>query len=220
MFTGITEEMGTVIRIDKKEGFFRLSLSGKIIFGDLKIGDSVSVNGVCLTAAEIKNDSFTADVMDITMQRSSLGKLISGERVNLERAMPASGRFGGHIVSGHIDCTCRILSISKKGNSLIFEIGTKPEDMRYIVERGSIAVDGISLTVAETSESSFKVSLIPHTLEETTMHYRKPGDIVNIEWDIIGKYVEKLMQSEKKKKGITEEFLMENGFLAKGEKNV
>ena len=187
-----------------------------MILEDLKIGDSVAVNGVCLTATSIGAGGFTADVMHETLNRSSLGALQKGSHVNLERAMLANGRFGGHIVSGHIDGTGTIGSIQKDDNALWYTILADAKLLRYIVEKGSVTIDGISLTVADVQSDRFAVSLIPHTAKVTVLGEKRTGDIVNLETDIIGKYVEKLMkptvEETKQKSGITMEFLAENGF--------
>jgi riboflavin synthase len=158
-----------------------------------KIGDSIAVNGICLTVTGLTSDGFTADVMSETMKRTSLSMLGRGDRVNLERAMAADGRFGGHIVSGHIDGTGTIREYKKDGNAEWVTVDASPDILRYIVEKGSIAIDGISLTVAEVDKSSFRVSIIPHTAGETTLLTKHTGDPVNLETDIIGKYVGKLL---------------------------
>lgn len=215
MFTGIVEEIGKVVNIKKGAKSSVLTIQGKKIFQDLNIGDSVAVNGVCLTARTFSRNTFTADVMNETLNRSSLGNLRNGSYVNLERAMLANGRFGGHIVSGHIDGTGSIVKIQKDDNSIWYTISASEDLMKYIVEKGSIAIDGISLTVAKVNNKSFSVSIIPHTAEETILSHRSVGDNVNLENDIIGKYVEKLISFEDKKKSesnITMEFLIKNGF--------
>lgn len=215
MFTGIVEEVGTVREIRKGQTSSFIEIQAKTVLSDVHIGDSIAVNGVCLTVTEFSADSFRADVMNETLNRSSLGSLRSGSHVNLERAMPANGRFGGHIVSGHIDGTGVITDIRRDGISVWYIIGTTAAVMRYIVEKGSVAIDGISLTVAKVTDSSFSVSIIPHTAEQTVLSYKKTGDTVNLENDIIGKYVEKLMNpqnSPKEPNGITMEFLAKNGF--------
>ena len=215
MFTGIVEEVGTVREIRKGQTSSFIEIQAKTVLSDVHIGDSIAVNGVCLTVTEFSADSFRADVMNETLNRSSLGSLRSGSHVNLERAMSANGRFGGHIVSGHIDGTGVITDIRRDGISVWYTIGTTAAVMRYIVEKGSVAIDGISLTVAKVTDSSFSVSIIPHTAEQTVLSYKKTGDTVNLENDIIGKYVEKLMNpqnSPKEPNGITMEFLAKNGF--------
>lgn len=215
MFTGIIEEIGIIQSIKKNNKSSVLSIQGKKIFEDIHIGDSISVNGVCLTVTTFSNKTFTADVMNETLSRSSLGSLKNGSYVNLERAMSSSGRFGGHIVSGHIDGTGRIIKIKRDDNAIWYTIIVEDGLIRYIVEKGSVAIDGISLTIANVNESSFSVSIIPHTSQETTLSHRLVGDIVNIENDVIGKYVEKLINFEKNKKdesNITMDFLINNGF--------
>ena len=194
MFTGIVEEMGTVRRLNQSPNRCELDLSASKVLEGTQIGDSIAVNGVCLTVIRMGSGHFTADVMPETLRRSSLGILRSGSSVNLERAMAANGRFGGHIVSGHIDGTGTIASKVPEGNAQIVTISAAPNLLRYIVEKGSIAIDGISLTVASVTKSSFSVSLIPHTGACTTLLSKRPGDPVNLETDVIGKYVEKLMQ--------------------------
>ena len=216
MFTGIVEEMGQIRSIVRGASSAILSIEANLILEDLKIGDSVAVNGVCLTATSIGAGGFTADVMHETLNRSSLGALQKGSHVNLERAMLANGRFGGHIVSGHIDGTGTIGSIQKDDNALWYTILADAKLLRYIVEKGSVTIDGISLTVADVQSDRFAVSLIPHTAKVTVLGEKRTGDIVNLETDIIGKYVEKLMkpavEETKQKSGITMEFLAENGF--------
>lgn len=202
MFTGIVEEKGRIC--ESIGGTGKLKIEGNIIFSDLKIGDSVCTNGVCLTAERIEGKTFTADVMPETLRRSNLGALRAGSFVNLERAMSADGRFGGHIVSGHIDGMGRLISVRNEGNAALVTIGAPDELMRYIVQKGSVAIDGISLTVAALYSDAFVVSVIPHTLQSTALGDRKTGSAVNIECDIIGKYVEKLVG---RKSGITREML-------------
>lgn len=216
MFTGIIEEIGTVTAIKKSALESRLTISAERIFSDLKTGDSVAVNGVCLTVSVISGNTFTADVMNETFSRTSLAALSSGSHVNLERAMAADGRFGGHIVAGHVDGTGIIKDIRKDGNAVWFIIGASPEVLKYIVEKGSVAIDGISLTVAEVTKNNFSVSTIPHTLSQTILAEKKTGDAVNLENDIIGKYVERLMGFTKRNKTdkgrVTLELLARNGY--------
>ena len=181
----------------------------------LKIGDSVAVNGVCLTVCSKDSGGFTADVMHETLNRSSLGCLSVGSRVNLERAMAADGRFGGHIVSGHIDGVGCIRALQRDDNALWYTVEAAPQVLRYIVEKGSIAMDGISLTVVAVTDTGFTVSIIPHTQDETTLVKKKIGDVVNLENDVIAKYVEKLMRPAapvEPKGGLTLDFLLANGF--------
>ena len=214
MFTGIVEEMGTVRRLNQSPNRCELELSAAKVLEGTQIGDSIAVNGVCLTVIRMDKDHFTADVMPETLRRSNLGQLKTGSKVNLERAMAADGRFGGHIVAGHIDGTGTIRSMQPEGNAVLVTISAAPELLRYVVEKGSIAIDGISLTVARVDSETFSVSIIPHTQSNTILADRKVGDRVNLETDIIGKYVEKLLQPQetKKESRITMEFLQEHGF--------
>ena len=215
MFTGIVEEKGKIryIQLGGESGV--LSVKAKKVLQGTKIGDSIAVDGVCLTVTSLQPDGFTADVMTETMRRSSLGSCKAGSQVNLERAMAADGRFGGHIVSGHIDGTGVVRSMVREENAIWVSIETSPQILRLIVEKGSICIDGISLTVAKVDEAGFQVSVIPHTGEETTLLEKVPGNLVNLENDVIGKYVEKLLglnKKEKKESGITMEFLEKFGF--------
>lgn len=215
MFTGIIEEIGSIQGIQHGSQSAVLSIQCKKVLEGTQVGDSIAVNGVCLTVTELGKDGYHADVMAETLRRSSLGALRSGSRVNLERAMAADGRFGGHIVAGHIDGTGKIEEIRRDETAVWYRVSAEPEVLRYIVEKGSITIDGISLTVAAVSENDFQVSIIPHTQANTILADRVVGDIVNLETDIIGKYVEKLLTGSKpedKKSKITMEFLMENGF--------
>ena len=193
MFTGIIEEIGTVKKISLGGKSGSLEIGAKKVLEGTAVGDSIAVNGVCLTVTGMNSSSFTADVMAETVRRSSLGSLSVGSDVNLERAMAANGRFGGHIVSGHIDGTGTISHLVREENAVWVHVKTSAEILRLIVEKGSIAIDGISLTVALVNETEFAVSVIPHTAEETTLLSKKVGDTVNLENDIVGKYVEKLL---------------------------
>ncbi len=208
MFTGIVEETGIVTKIVRGAKSVKLTVKAKMIFDDLKIGDSVSTNGVCLTVTEINDDKYSADVMNETLNRSSLSKLNVGGHVNLERAMHINSRFGGHIVSGHIDGVGTIDNIRKDDIAYLYTIKATSKILDYIVEKGSVALDGISLTVVSVSTNSFVVSVIPHTANETNLSKKSIGDVVNIENDVIGKYIEKFT----KKTEITKEFLISNGF--------
>lgn len=194
MFTGLVEEVGKIGAVKKGAHSAVLTIRASKILEGIKIGDSISVNGICLTVVAFDRQSFSADVMHETLNRSSLSRLHVGSLVNLERAMPADGRFGGHIVAGHVDGVGTIESITRDDNAVWYKIGAAPEVLRYIIEKGSIAVDGISLTVARVDDRSFSVSVIPHTLSVTALSDRKVGDPVNLENDMIGKYVEKLMR--------------------------
>lgn len=212
MFTGIIEEVGKVQEIKKGVSSAILTIGAKTVLSDISLGDSIAVNGTCLTVTSFTSSKFTADIMKETMDRSSFPFLRIGGAVNLERAMAANGRFGGHIVTGHIDGTGVISSIRQDGNARWYKIRTEARILRYIVEKGSVAVDGISLTVAKVSESDFSVSVIPHTAVHSALLKKLAGDMVNLENDCIGKYIEKLltvpMQSEK----ITKGFLAEAGY--------
>ena len=216
MFTGIVEEIGQIAAIRKGSASAVLSIIASKLLEGTSIGDSIAVNGICLTVTGMQERSFTADVMAETLRRSSLGVLGKGAAVNLERAMAADGRFGGHIVSGHIDGTGEIVSMQREDNAVWVEVETPPQLLRYIVEKGSIAIDGISLTVAKVTDSSFSVSLIPHTGEETTLLSKKVGDPVNLENDIVGKYVERFLTFEKPAEtscqSVDLAFLAEHGF--------
>ncbi|MEG0391640.1 MAG: riboflavin synthase [Anaerovoracaceae bacterium] len=218
MFTGIIEEVGKVKAIARGANSSVLTLSGQKVLSDVKQGDSIAVNGVCLTVTQFNQGEFSADVMHETLRRSSLGSLKVGSPVNLERAMAANGRFGGHIVSGHIDGTGEIVQIKGDDNAVIYTIKAEENLLKYIIEKGSIAIDGISLTVFQVEKERFSVSIIPHTRKETILSDKQVGSIVNLENDLMGKYVEKLLfarnvgQQEKKESKITREFLTEFGF--------
>ena len=193
MFTGIVEETGSIrsLRLSGSSG--KIAIRAKKVLGGTRIGDSIAVNGVCLTVVSLEKDGFTADVMAETVRRSSLGALRDGSYVNLERAMAADGRFGGHIVSGHIDGTGQIESMRREENAVWVTIACTDKILDLIVEKGSICIDGISLTVAAVTKRNFSVSVIPHTGEETTLLKKKAGDPVNLENDIVGKYIQKFV---------------------------
>ena len=220
MFTGLVETVGRVRSIKRGAASSVLSIEAPAIMQGVRIGDSIATNGVCLTATRVDDAGFCADVMHETLQRSSLGALSAGSTVNLERAMPANGRFGGHIVAGHVDGVGTVQRIEKDDNAIWYTIAAGPEVLKYVVEKGSITIDGISLTVARVDSQSFAISAIPHTVSVTVLADRKPGDIVNLETDIIGKYVEKLLHfpqeeaapAPKQSSGITKEFLTRYGY--------
>lgn len=195
MFTGIIEEVGSVRQVIAGSVSGEIAIKAKKVLEQTKIGDSIAVNGACLTVTRLMKDGFTADVMPETLRKTNLGKLKNGDPVDLERAMPADGRFGGHIVSGHIDGTGRIKSMKNEGNAVWVTIEAAADIISLIVEKGSIAIDGISLTVAKVSDNDFQVSIIPHTGSETILLGKKAGELVNLENDIIGKYVEKLLSN-------------------------
>lgn len=217
MFTGIIEETGTVTAIRKGAHSAVLTIQARKILTDIHLGDSIAVNGVCLTVTAYNQSGFSADVMHETLRRTALGQLHSGAGVNLERAMAANGRFGGHIVSGHIDGTGVIQNIRQDDNAIWYTISAAPSVLRYIVEKGSVAIDGISLTVAAVTEDSFSVSIIPHTAAQTTLSAQAKGNTVNLETDCIGKYVEKLLglsaPVQKQQTTITLDLLARSGYL-------
>lgn len=215
MFTGIVEEVGIVKEIVHQEEKSFISIKCSKVLENTKIGESISTNGVCLTVINIGKDYFQADVMGETLNRSNIGRLKNGSKVNLERALTLTSRLGGHIVSGHIDGVGEIVDIKKEGISTWITIKAPYEILKYIVEKGSISINGVSLTVAYVDEVSFKVSIIPHTSYETNLIMNKVGEQVNLECDILGKYVEKLIGNKKdeNKYNITEEFLISNGFM-------
>ncbi|WP_022779784.1 riboflavin synthase [Butyrivibrio sp. AE3009] len=204
MFTGIIEEIGRVKAISRNSANSRLTIEAKKVLEDVHIGDSIAVNGVCLTVVSFDAVSFTVDVMNETYSRSSLGELRSDSSVNLERAMAAGGRFGGHMVSGHIDGTGRIKATRRDGNAVWYEITAEHALLEGIVEKGSITIDGISLTVAKVTTSSFSVSIIPHTLEQTILKDKRPGSVVNLETDMIGKYVRAFLSQSGEKRDFWE----------------
>ncbi|HPD01353.1 MAG TPA: riboflavin synthase [Acetivibrio sp.] len=218
MFTGIIEEIGIVDGIKSGSMSVKLSIKCRKIMDDVKIGDSISVNGICLTVTSRSFEGFTADVMPETMRRTNLGRLKTKDKVNIERALRLNDRLGGHIVSGHIDGTGVISDKGEEDNAIWLEICAAEDILRYIVQKGSVALDGTSLTVAYVDDKCFRVSLIPHTAGVTTLGTRKIGDIINIECDMLGKYVEKLIKTDyskerNTKKELTMDFLRENGFV-------
>jgi riboflavin synthase len=194
MFTGIIEELGRVSAIQKQPDAIRLTISCGKVLSDLKRGDSISCSGTCLTAMEIDGSSFTADVMLETLKRSSLSEVKVGDVINLERAMQHETRFGGHIVQGHVDGVGEVISREKSDNWDWVRVRIPEELMKYVVMKGSITIDGISLTVNELGEDHIAVSLIPETLEVTTLGYKQPGDKVNVEADVLAKHIERLLQ--------------------------
>jgi riboflavin synthase len=192
VFTGLIADLGEVLATDGTDDGVRVRIATHLA-GELAPGDSIAVNGVCLTATEVAEDAFTAEVMHETLRRSSLESVAGGRRVNLELALRAADRLGGHIVQGHVDGTGTIAALEPDGFARRVRIGADPAVLRYVVEKGSITVDGVSLTVAEAQDASFTVSLIPETLERTTLGAAGPGDKVNLEVDVVAKYVEKLV---------------------------
>ncbi|MGB2853805.1 MAG: riboflavin synthase [Dehalococcoidia bacterium] len=208
MFTGIIEEVGAVREYNPG----KLTISAAKLIEDTKEGDSISVNGACLTVTELSKDSFSVDVMPETLRRTNLGLLQPGDKVNLERALAVGSRLGGHFVQGHVDETGRVISITPEEEALLVRFEAPQEIMRYIVRKGFIAVDGVSLTVVECNSSSFEVSLVAYTQQTTNLASKRPGDVVNLEVDIIAKYVERLRGEASSV--VTMEFLAEHGFLS------
>jgi len=206
MFTGIVEEVGKVLSLSHNE----LTISAEIITTDLSLGDSISVNGACLTVMDKQKHAFTVQLMEETKRRTNIGTLKTGDKVNLERAMQLGGRMGGHIVQGHVDGTGKVISITAEEGAKILQIEAPQSIMKYVVEKGFIAVNGISLTVVNHTDNAFRVSIVEYTRTHTTLSDVKIGDIVNLEVDIIAKYVEKLIGREDS--GITAEFLRKYGF--------
>lgn len=212
MFTGIVEEIGSLKELSIGSGLGNIEIECNKVLEETKIGDSIAVNGVCLTVNKINSNSFVADIMGETLDRTNLGRLKDGNKVNLERALKVSDRFGGHIVSGHVDGKGQILSIDNKEDGTWFTISADKEILKYIILKGSITIDGISLTVAYVDNEVFKVSIIPHTLKNTILAQKIQGSYVNLENDIMGKYIEKFMIFSKTESKITLDFLRENGF--------
>ncbi|MFC7319435.1 riboflavin synthase [Halobacillus campisalis] len=214
MFTGIVEEIGSVKGIKTKTEALEISIQAKDILDDVNLGDSISINGVCLTVTSYTDRSVEFDVMPETFRATNLNELKQGSPVNLERAMAAGGRFGGHLVSGHIDGTGQIVNKTPESNAVYYEIELPDELIKYFVYKGSIAVDGTSLTVFGVKENKVTISLIPHTMEHTVLGNKGAGDRVNIECDMIGKYVAHFLGKDEpdEKSQMTKEFLSENGF--------
>ena len=213
MFTGIIEEIGHVKSLHRGAKSFTLEVEADVVMQGTQVGDSIATNGVCLTVTSLTGHGFTADVMPETVQRTALGELKAGSPVNLERALSLQTRLGGHIVSGHIDGTGRISDRRQDDNALWLTVECDSRLLRYIIEKGSITIQGVSLTVARVDERSFAVSLIPHTQSATTLHAARIGDLVNLENDIIAKYVEKLLGKAPSDAGIMQK-LKENGFVS------
>ena len=209
MFTGIVKEIGRVI--SAKLG--NLVITASDVFQRMELGESIAVNGVCLTITSLNPNSFSADVMPETLKRTNLGLLSAGGKVNLERPLTIGGRLGGHLIQGHVDDTGRVASVTWNNGAMLIKFEAPPEVMRYVVEKGFIAVDGVSLTVVSKDTGSFQISVVDYTRRYTTLGSRKVGDLVNLEVDIIAKYVEQLCQT--RSPSITVDFLQENGFLTK-----
>lgn len=212
MFTGIIEEVGRIMAVDRGARSSKLQIQAQKVLQDVKLGDSIAVNGVCLTVTSYTQTSFTADVMHETLIRSTMSDVRRETLVNLERAMSINGRLGGHLVTGHIDGTGTISSIIEDGHATVYTIRTSPDILRYIIRKGSVALDGISLTVKEVNEREFSVSVIPHTKSQTILSFKTLHQKVNIENDCIGKYIEKLIQRTPSQSNITKEFLLKQGY--------
>lgn len=216
MFTGIIEELGQVKEIRKADKSAKIKIAANLVTQDLNLGDSVAVNGVCLTIVSFNSKELTAEVMPETMELTSLGLLLPGHQVNLERALRADGRFGGHIVTGHVDGRGEILSVKKDGIAQVFKISYPRELAPYLAKKGSVAVDGISLTLVDVLDDYFLVSLIPHSLEMTTLGFKREKDLVNLEIDVLARYIERIFSQKnkvKEKPELTESFLFQHGFL-------
>lgn len=215
MFTGLIEGTGKVVKTEPRGKDMRLSIEAGFELDGLQQGDSISVHGICLTVVSWKGSSFTVDVSQESLSRTTLARLRSGDTVNLERALKLGDRLGGHLVNGHVDGRARVISRKKRGDSMVFAFEIAPELARYFIEKGSVAVDGVSLTVNHCDEKSFEVNLVPHSARVTTMANLKVGDEVNIEVDVIGKYVEKFIRAmqEKTSDGVDADFLSKHGFV-------
>jgi len=219
LFTGIVEELGKLRKIQRGSDSAKLTIEGSVVLNDVRLGDSIAVNGVCLTVVRYNDRFFDVEVMAETLRKTNLEELKPGDLVNLERALRVGDRLGGHIVSGHIDGVGEIVSQQREDIAILTDIRAPAGVMKYVVKKGSVAVDGISLTVVDCTDEMFRVSLIPHTARMTTLGYKKVGDRVNLESDIIGRYVERLMNFREtgRDKGsggpLTLDFLAEKGFL-------
>lgn len=215
MFTGIIEEVGTICDVRQSGEAMEMIVASKRVITDVQLGDSISVNGVCLTVTRFTDDSFSVDIMPETVRATSLRGLTKGNKVNLERAMSANGRFGGHFVSGHVDGIGTILSKKREHNAVYYRIGIDDSLRKYMIQKGSVAVDGTSLTIFAIDKESFTISIIPHTLDETIIGLKDVGSIVNIECDMVGKYIEQFIVqrfSTGTTSSLTESFLAEHGY--------
>ena len=213
MFTGLTEEIGTILSVKKTAGGLYLTIQSNIAINSLKIGDSIAINGACQTVTDISSDNFSVYATPETLSVTNFKEYTQGTKVNLERPIKLSDRLDGHIVSGHIDGTAVIADIIKHGESFEFTFNTKEEFLKQIIKKGSVTIDGISLTVADKNNNSFKIAIIPHTYTATTLQYKKVNDTVNIETDIIAKYIENYLSSNHNNSNIDLDLLERNGFL-------
>lgn len=226
MFTGLIEEVGVVKRLERRAEGGRLHVEASKVLEDTKIGDSIAVNGACLTVVEMGPRHFVVDCMPETLTRTTIGAAVSGTRVNLERAMAVGGRLGGHLVLGHVDAVARVLSVTRESNSILIQLGLPEGISSCVAPKGSIAIDGISLTVVDVEEGTFSVGIIPHTLGETTLKYAAPGSSVNLEADVLARYVLRTLQAlagqpgssghsgaKRAEGGLTADFLRDQGFI-------
>ena len=213
MFTGIIEEIGKVIKINKNSKSLSLDIEASKVLKDSKLGDSISTNGICLTITKIQKTSFSVDVMYETVNRSTIRNYKLGTTLNLERALLANSRIGGHYVSGHVDGVGKIINIDRIENALVYRIQASNNILNLMIEKGSVAIDGISLTIINIFIDSFEVSIIPHTLKDTIMRYKGVNDEVNLETDVMGKYIKKFLTGINNKQKIDEKFLINNGFF-------
>ena len=213
MFTGIVEEIGKIKSFKKENNGAIIEVECKTVLDDTKLGDSIAINGVCQTVTKLNSNSFCANVSDETLSVTNFNNLKNGDSVNLERALTLNSRLGGHIVSGHIDCRGKLLNIERLTDFYNLEFEIPYEQEKYVVSKGSITINGISLTVAQISENTLKTAIIPHTYNNTNLKNLTPGDYVNIETDILGKYVEKMLSANNNKSNISMSFLQENGFV-------
>jgi riboflavin synthase len=211
MFTGLIEEVGAVERAEREQSGLRLTITAPLLCGDLRVGDSVAVNGVCLTAVRRDERSFTVQAVGETIANSGIGSLRSGAWVNLERAMPAGGRLGGHFVLGHVDCISRVRAVRGNASDRLVDIDLPREHASRLIPKGSIAVDGVSLTIAELADDHFTLAVIPHTWERTTFRLLRAGQNVNLEFDVLGKYVERILRAGRGE-GLTLESLGSMGY--------
>lgn len=216
IFTGLVEEMGEVLSIESGEKSLKLKIKCKKVLEKAKLGDSIATNGTCLTVTKLGSDYFTADCMYETVKRTNLKRLTVGDKVNLEKSITLATPLGGHLVTGDVDCEGRVVAIISEGIAKIYEIEIERKYMKYIVEKGRVTLDGASLTVMKLGDMTFGVSLIPHTQEMITLGKKRVGDYINVETDLVGKYVERLLKFQdepfKENEGITMEFLLKNGF--------
>jgi riboflavin synthase len=212
LFTGIIEEVGSIRKVVRQGMAMELTIACCKVLEGVQLGDSIAVNGVCLTVTRFGDDYFTADLMPETMKRTNLGSLSVGSPVNLERALAAGQRLGGHFVQGHVDGVGTITDRTPNENAVLFRVSVPPELTRFMVEKGSVAVNGISLTLVDVGKDFFTVSVIPHTLNHTQLHAAKVGDLVNVECDMIGKYIAKMLGKSNENGGLTLEMLRKNGF--------